>query len=1423
MSRFFSFCGTAVRKHAKRWHHYTLILAAAFPSILVYGAESNVPVPLTEVGMIWRSARKVHPVDFTLTVTYYDPAWSVLWVDQAGVGGFLTPPKFPLPGEPGDRLRVRGSTLKDRPEVDWEKAKIETLGAGSWPEPIVLTDFESPIPNNAWVQVEGYLTRFIEIDRERWSGTIKTHGKTFKVYVHDPNGQPPNISGEIAVRVTGVSVVTMDAAGKPAAFAVWIPKLDLIQPLHPVIEDSSFEAAPIDIDQVRTAESNQRVRVTGLVRSHRPGKALIIADQTGQLTAETWQGTALQPGDAVDVVGYPRATGISIQLADAIYRRSTAPVTNRELMRLTLAQDVRTLTPENAAREFPVQLRGIVTWSHADHADLFIQDSSGGIYVWIPSNLIDSRPNIGDEVEILGTTAEGKFAPYVNPTQIKTVGRIQTPIPKPVTLGHALTGAEDSQMVDIEGYVRRVSKDGALYRAVCSTPTGEFEALTPQTAAWRDAVGAVVRVRGVCGMIVTEKQGFSKIVIWVPDEIEPDITEPAPVDPFSLAERPIASLYRFDVNSTLYRRIKTRGVVTAHSPSNYLVLQDGNEGIVAFSRQRDQLHQGEEIELSGFVGHEGNGLVLREARYRKTGKTISITPEPISTNTPLDRLDSRLTSISGTLLEANHNARESSLVIRSADRIHEAVLPGSTNVLSHIASGSVVALTGVGQVHLDENREPMGLRILLRGAEDVVVLKAPPAITLERALLGLTASGGLVLAAMLWVRSLRRTVRAQTARLAAQIGSASDWIYTVNGTGGITSFNAAGERMTGYTAEEALHLLFKRMVHPSDLPAFRDYSQLRSDFGQTVTQQFRVQRKDGTEVWVEAKSTPVRQTDGQVEWLGVARDITERKEIEAQLQQAKEIAEETARAKSEFLANMSHEIRTPMNGVIGMCNLLLDTSLNPEQRDFTETMRHSAEALLTVINDILDFSKIEAGKLRFEMLDFDLRETVEGTIELLAARAALKGIELNVFIPCQLPCLLKGDSGRLRQVLMNLVGNAIKFTEQGEVSVSVTVEQETADAVELKFSVTDTGIGISDEAQARLFQPFSQADTSTTRKHGGTGLGLAISKRIVEQMGGKVTLTSKAGEGSTFEFIARLAKQNTPRIHLDVSALNGVRALVVDDNATNRKIVHHFVISWGMRNGAAPTGAEALVILREAVLAKDPYRLVLLDYQMPEMDGLDLARAIKKDPTLAGLQLIMLTSLGTRLSDEVMAETGIAKCLQKPVRQSELFNAIASVLTDPGSISLPARPAELEIVEAAPQCLRVLLAEDNLVNQKVALRQLRKLGYAADAVGDGAAAIDALQRSHYDVVIMDCHMPEMDGYEATRMIRQRNDLGHTYIIAMTANAMQGDREKCLEAGMDDYVSKPTRITDLEQALERAALHAVPQETAGTMTLLAESH
>ncbi len=664
--------------------------------------------------------------------------------------------------------------------------------------------------------------------------------------------------------------------------------------------------------------------------------------------------------------------------------------------------------------------------------------------------------------------------------------------------------------------------------------------------------------------------------------------------------------------------------------------------------------------------------------------------------------------------------------------------------------------------------------------------------------------------------------------------STQDALVVMDQRGRSPYWNEAAERMFGHSWDEAVgQKLHDFMVHAHYHDEFQAGFEEYQHTGEGPAVGYLIEteglHKDGQEIPVELSVTPVETSEG---WhsVGVMREISGRRELDEELREAKEYAEQmnnqleaaiehanrlaveahvADQAKSEFLANMSHEIRTPMNGVIGMASLLLDTELDDEQREYVETIRGSAEALLRIINDILDFSKIEAGKLELENIDFDLIRTVEESSTILASKAQEKGLELICHVSPEIRGSLRGDPGRLRQVLLNLAGNSIKFTQEGEIAIKLELEEQKSDRVKIRFSVSDTGIGIPKDRRSVLFESFSQVDSSITRKYGGTGLGLAICKRLAEMMGGEIGVESELGVGSTFWFTAVIDTQPGARTTDLVvpESIRKARILVIDDRESFREMMRAYLSAFGLRVETASTGEAALSMLREASRAQDAYKLAFIDATLTGADIVELARAINSNPLIENVGLILVTDLGDRRDRALLRERGYLGQLTKPVKQNELRNwllQLQDAKEGPDAKGGHHFVARDTLMGRHRKKHRLLVAEDNIVNQKVAIKILEKLGHQADIVNNGREAVEALEKHRYPLVLMDIQMPEMDGLAATDAIRAKEkELEYRpVIVAMTAHAKDGDRQRCLEAGMDDYVSKPVRKQELEKVLDR---------------------
>jgi len=629
-------------------------------------------------------------------------------------------------------------------------------------------------------------------------------------------------------------------------------------------------------------------------------------------------------------------------------------------------------------------------------------------------------------------------------------------------------------------------------------------------------------------------------------------------------------------------------------------------------------------------------------------------------------------------------------------------------------------------------------------------------------------------------------------------------VYRSTPQGKILECNEAFARTFGYASVEIALAQQATDLYPTVAARDRFLSQLR-ERGSVNNLEFCLRRQDGCPVWVLENASLVRNESGSLDLIeGTVVDITERKRADQAMQQAKEAAEQASRAKGEFLANVSHEIRTPMNGILGMTELALDSPLNSEQREYIEAIQTSARSLLSVINDILDFSKIEARKLELEAIDFELRTSLNETLKMLELRASQKGLALACHIDDEVPASLVGDPGRLRQVIVNLVGNAIKFTEEGGINMGVGVLSAGAGDVVLHFAVSDTGIGIPPDKQDMIFDAFTQVDGSTTRKFGGTGLGLAISAQLATMMGGRIWVESEVGKGSTFHFTARFGKSNQSALTFPSTVpelLRGLPVLVVDDNPVNRRILEELLRGWEMKPTLVASGMEALERLRRAADAGDPFPLVLLDAQMPEMDGFEVAARVKGIPIEA--PILMLTSSGQRGDAGRCRSLGIAAYLTKPISEQELQAAmLASLQAKAALLTSPPLITRHSLREGRPS-LRILVVEDNQINQSLARRLLEKRGHSVMVAANGEDALVTLRDQPFDLVLTDVQMPRMDGIQMTAQIRaaERQTGAHLPIIGMTAHAMTGDREQCLEAGMDDYVAKPVRPKDLLRAVE----------------------
>ncbi|HEU5081490.1 MAG TPA: response regulator [Opitutaceae bacterium] len=1434
-----------------------LVLAFTFVATVVRAGDEGEPVePEKLAGVIRTSAEFDRAsgqtrdlrfgLDMEIRINFLDRAWHNLWYESnSGLGYF--PIEWDESEQPpfhaGQRVHLTGTIIPSH-GLTKRDVRVEVIAEkDNTPAEDIKGRFgEIEALDRHRVFTEAYVDTQLMVDEWHLRLKMRADNRSVIGWVALSPGAPvPNFESAY-IRITGIYSARVDPSGAQPEIEIWAGSLSDLEVLRPISQDPAFDIPITPLRHLFQATLDSTVRVRGRVQAQEPGTSVVIRDESGQILVETLQDKRFPEGTEVEAVGSVSISGSVCTIHGALVR--VAPG-NAVAVRpqgtpadpLRLVEDIRGLTPEEVVSGRSVRISGVVTWAQPESEYLFVQDVSGGVRVHFKPRSV-AVPIIQKQVVIEGKTYKHGNGAAVELSTLTVPAVMRLPQHRLISFDEAMTGSEEAQWVEMHGYLRGSKIVGHYTHLDITTPRGEFTAIIQTPEHLENLRNALIRVRGVCETRLDEDNrivGFRLLMPYLHNLL---VDEDAPTDVFEVPLRSFASVRQLSATPAI-TRAKVSGTVLHQQVGQYVFLEQASSGLLVLSRSEERLTPGEHIEVVGLIGREGDRPILRDAVFRRTGASRAVTPTPITDASKLmDNLDGRLVIVRGNLINQLRQPHRTRLTLQSGETLFEIVLehPNKNEAPPELALDTGLETTGIYRVVEDDSRHSRSFQILARTAADIRVFKKARIWTAQRAIVAASLLAGCALLGFAWATALRRRVRLQMNQIRAQlekevvledrhrgiVENASDFIFTTDLDGQFTSFNPAGERMTGFSKADALRMNFRDMlVAEKDKENWR-HPELASSSDGTVTFQSQLLTRDKRVIWIETSSRLIREGERAVGILGIVRDISERKQIEEQLKRARDAAEANTRAKSEFLANMSHEIRTPMNAVIGMSNLLLDTKLDGHQKDFAETIRNGAEALLTVLNDILDFSKMEAGRLQIDSVGFDLRETIDGTVELLGARAAAKNLELTAFIPSRLPSALRGDPSRLRQVLLNMLGNAIKFTHRGEVILQVSLESETADEARFLFEIIDTGVGLNAEEQGRLFRPFSQADNSTTRRFGGTGLGLAISKQIVELLDGRCGVRSTVGEGSTFWFTAKFAK------HPDVSAvlaadasppiLRGTKVLLVDDSTTSCRLLDHYISSWGMQTTDVNSGKEALNVLSAAAMTPEPFGVVVIDASMPGMDGLELARAIRAKPQLEGLRIVFLNTLSRAVMPNEMIELGLAVSLLKPVRQSELLSALVRVLPPPETSGLNGHRGtrigtgtpELKsgdrshapTISVPPVSLRVLLAEDNLVNQRVALLQLQKLGHRATPASNGLEVLAALEKQEFDVILMDCHMPEMDGFEATRRIRENPTLSKIRVIALTANAMQGDREKCIAVGMDDYLSKPVRVAELQAALVR---------------------
>jgi PAS domain S-box-containing protein len=1187
----------------------------------------------------------------------------------------------------------------------------------------------------------------------------------------------------------------------------------------------------------RIVATGHRIKVVGVVVPGGDSRHVMLEIAGVALPVEVNARARYSEGEVLEATGWPRPWRYALLLSRAQVRRvdrsalAVPPPTSLPEI-LTEVRQVRALTRAEADRAHPVDLTATVTAVFERPEFCFVQSGEHAMFVnALGQSLANLKP--GMQVRVRGLTAAGGFSPIVTMPRIDVLGTAGLPPPRHIDAEVAPTGVYDADWTEIEGLMRPPAHtaDGVQFTLV--TAFGQVRALVmsaPPLSELEDMIDAKVRVRGVFSTSFTRDGVLTGYRMFVNSVTDIDVVRGSQTNAANLRPRPIKQLLQFTSDASTSRRSRISGLVTLRTPDS-LFVEDETGSVQVISRDaRLRVAAGDSVDAIGYPTPSDNGPKLTDAIVTINKQPHRLQPQVVSAADVLSgELDNRLVQIEASVVSQVATASKQTLVLQSGYTLFNAQLD-DTLPIGSFTEGSVIRVTGICSVqrkslvdvfYRDFNSVPSSFTVLMRSPDDVRLISKSAWGGLRHAWPVLSLLLLSVFVASLWVVVLRRRVHAQTAEIDSQrtflrqvIDMCPNFIFVKDRNQRFTLANQAmadalrvrPEELIGKTEREAGIAQSEAQQHENDDEQVLTEKTERVLHDQTFTD------ADGRKLWLHTVKRPIADAhDTVTHVLSVSNDITLHKQAEQTLQTAREAAEAANKAKSEFLANMSHEIRTPLNGILGMSDLCLDTDLSREQREYLETVKLSADGLLTVINDILDFSKIEAGHLQLDESETSVRDVIEASLKTLALRAHQKGLELSCEISADVPERAMVDANRLRQVVLNLAGNAVKFTQQGEVMVRVAVAESSTDATILHFTVIDTGIGIAPDRQQSIFNPFVQADSSTTRQYGGTGLGLTISARLVQMMHGRIWLTSELGRGSEFHFTTRVRALPTAAM-VASKALHNVRALIVDDNESQRRVLKNLLERWSMQVHAVADASAALSWVEQNA-AGDMPAVMLIDMNLPNNEGPGLVERVRARSGVLPTFVMMLTSSGQRTDAQQCRTAGISSYIVKPIRAQELHDLLARTLDHRTMRELQA--ARVSAVSESPQAgMNILLAEDNAVNQMVMQRLLSKRGHRVAIAGNGRVAVENFQRERFDLIFMDVQMPEMDGLQATRAIRQHEGQAvRTPIVALTAHAMSGDRERCLQAGMDNYITKPVNPKELDEILERYALEGATVRSA----------